>query len=978
MKKILLVLLFTLFGFTNAMYSQACGDIFTDPPGATANYANSTDYTVTICPTNPGEIVTVTFTAFATEANFDGLYVYDGSTTTAPQIASTNAAGNVPGGLPGAFWGTTIPGPFTASNATGCLTFRFRSDGSVNLAGWIANVTCGPVPSCLKPTALSVTAATPNSISLGWIENSGATSWEVLTLPCGSAPNATSTGVITSSNPFTITGLNPGTCYSFFTRSICSTTDVSAWSSGNGVNTNYTAPNNDECINAIVVPVNVSSCFLVTPGILNGATASLPPLASTCAGSADDDVWFKFDATNTKIITSIQNTAVFGSQNLNQALYSGDCGNLTLVNCSTNTLSGMITPNLIVGATYYLRVFSTLSTPQTVAFNLCVATQPTCEEGQSICGVSNYANTTGSPSMGTIGCLATTPNPTYFSIKISNSGSVNMLLTQTSIGGTVPNLDVDYAAWGPYASQSDACNAIAGGAANLTGLTTGCSYSSSATENFNIANAVAGEYYIILITNFSNQAGFINVVVNPTSTGSIDCSGIRLNAFLDSNNNGTQEIGELNFPLGQFHYEVNNDGIVHNITSPAGVYTIYDAVLNTYDLSYSINSDYNLMYGSIANFNDVGVTSDGITTYNFPITITQNYNDLSIVIVPENSPRAGATYKNKIVYTNLGNQTLASGTLTFNNDAGTTITTISQSGTTSITNGFTYDFTNLLPFETRTITVTMSIPPIPTVFIGQLLTNTASVIPPTGDLIASNNSSVSTQAIIAAYDPNDITESHGERILFSSFAPNDYLYYTIRFENTGTAGALDVAVNDILDSQLDETTLVMIGASHSYTLDRLGNNLNWKFENIQLPVSVPDTNIGKGFITYKVKLNPGFAVGDIIPNTASIYFDSNPAIVTNTFNTEFVSALGIANFELSNFIIAPNPANNQVQIILQNTSENIDHIYISDIVGKKIRKVTSITDNQSLIDVSDLSQGVYFVEITTENNLKLVKKLVIE
>jgi uncharacterized repeat protein (TIGR01451 family) len=384
------------------------------------------------------------------------------------------------------------------------------------------------------------------------------------------------------------------------------------------------------------------------------------------------------------------------------------------------------------------------------------------------------------------------------------------------------------------------------------------------------------------------------------------------------------------------------------------------------------------MYSTTANYTNVGVTSDGLTTYNFPITITQNYNDLSVVIVPENAPRAGITYKNKVVYTNLGNQTLASGTVTFNKDAATTITSISESGTTSITNGFTYNFTNLLPFEIRTITVTMSVPPIPTVAIGQLLTNTASVIPPSGDLVAANNTTASTQAIIAAYDPNDKTESHGDRILFSSFAPNDYLYYTIRFENTGTTGALNVSVNDVLDNQLDETTLEMIGASHSYTLDRLGNNLRWNFDNIQLPVSVPNTDIGKGFVTFKIKLKPGFAVGDIIPNTASIYFDSNPAIETNTFNTQFVSALGIANFNLSNFVIAPNPASNNVQVILQNSSETINHIFITDVLGKTIRKITTITNNQSLIDVSDLSQGVYFVEITTESNLKLVKKLVIK
>ena len=56
-----------------------------------------------------------------------------------------------------------------------------------------------------------------------------------------------------------------------------------------------------------------------------------------------------------------------------------------------------------------------------------------------------------------------------------------------------------------------------------------------------------------------------------------------------------------------------------------------------------------------------------------------------------------------------------------------------------------------------------------------------------------------------------------------------------------------------------------------------------------LPVSVANTMTGKGYITFKIKPKPGYAVGDIIPNNASIYFDFNPAIITNTFQTEFVA-----------------------------------------------------------------------------------------
>jgi len=176
------------------------------------------------------------------------------------------------------------------------------------------------------------------------------------------------------------------------------------------------------------------------------------------------------------------------------------------------------------------------------------------------------------------------------------------------------------------------------------------------------------------------------------------------------------------------------------------------------------------------------------------------------------------------------------------------------------------------------------------VSLGDLVTNSASITVPSGDIQPSNNNASVTQVIRGAYDPNDKLESHGEKIEFSSFASSDYLTYTIRFENTGTGNAINIKVDDDLDLKLDPTTVRMIDASAPYTLERTGNKLSWKFNGINLPPSVTSSaTTGKGYITFEVKPNAGFAVGDIIPNHANIYFDFNPAIVTNTFQTEFIT-----------------------------------------------------------------------------------------
>src|SRR5690606_9220238 len=103
--------------FTTQVAPPECGGVFTDEGGPSANYPNSSNSTVIVCPENPGDIVTVTFSSFSVETNWDGMYVHDGNSVSAPLIASTNGPGNGALTTPGAYWGTAIPGPFESSSA---------------------------------------------------------------------------------------------------------------------------------------------------------------------------------------------------------------------------------------------------------------------------------------------------------------------------------------------------------------------------------------------------------------------------------------------------------------------------------------------------------------------------------------------------------------------------------------------------------------------------------------------------------------------------------------------------------------------------------------------------------------------------------------------------------------------------------------------------------------------------------------------
>ena len=810
------------FSATTLSAPPVCGGNFIDPGGANANYANNTDSTVTICPTITGQIVTVTFTAFNTETNWDALYVFDGNSITAPQIASANPAGNVPGGLAGGYWGTAIPGPFTSSSADGCLTFRFRSDASVVAAGWIANITCLPPPTCPRPTALVTSSGTINSVTLGWTNNSSATNWEVVFLPCGTTTTPNTVGTIVTTNPYTITGLTPGTCYNLFVRAICSPTDNSLWSVG-----------------------------------LPFTTLSIPPV---CGGTFADN------GGNANYLPNSDSTVTICPSNPNNAV--------------------------------------------TVTFN----------------SFNVEAN--------------------FDALYVFDGNSVNSpQIPSTNATGNVPG-GVPGGYWGT----------------TIPGPFTSTDPSGCLTFRFRSDGTL-------------NNSGWTSNVTCNTSA-----DRLLFIAFVDQNGNGIKESNESLYSNGSFVFQQNNAGSFTNAYSPTGRYSLIDTnPTNTYDISYQVQTEFASYYNSgSTNYNDISIpTGSGTTILYFPITLTQGYNDATISIIPMSPPRPGLTYINRIVYKNQG-VTATSGTITFTKPTPVAIINVSQAGSVTTATGFTYAFTNLLPNETRFFNVTMSVPSSPTVVLNQLLTANASITAPTNDINVTNNSSSLTQIVVNSYDPNDKMEAHGDEIPFSQFSQNDYLYYTIRFQNNGTANAIDVKIVDVLDPLLDETSIRMISSSNNYIFYRVNNTLNWNFRDIQLVPSSVSQDLSRGYVYFKIKLKPGFVSGDIIPNNASIFFDSNPPIITNTFNTKFVTLLSAVENALGNFIMYPNPSSNNVTFSMENANETIKFLSITDVLGKTVITIKDISSNEINMDISNLSKGVYMVEITTESNLKTIKKLVIK
>lgn len=481
-----------------------------------------------------------------------------------------------------------------------------------------------------------------------------------------------------------------------------------------------------------------------------------------------------------------------------------------------------------------------------------------------------------------------------------------------------------------------------------------------------IDNTFAGTTIYTFTPDFDNCGAPTTLTVTV-----VPCAGIALNAFLDMNSNGTEDNGEPKFPLGHFDYHANDDGIIHQGFAPNGTYTINDYNgLSSYDVTYTIDAPNDVLYNiTTPSYSNI-TPANPSPVYNFPVTVAQVHSEVQISITALNSPRAGNSCTNYITYANKGNVTIPAGTITFTQDNVLSFDVGNIPGLVETPTGFTYNFANLAPFESRTFWVSLSVPPLGTVSIGQLVTNSVVIA---ADDFLSDSASI-TQPIVAAYDPNDKVENHGGKIVFADFTPDDYLYYTIRFENTGNADAFDVRINDVLDTQLDESTVKLVSGSHPYVLEKTGNQLDFVFANINLPPSVANSDIGHGYVSFKVKPKSGYAIGDIIPNTASIYFDTNPAIDTDTFNTEFVTSLARMDFGGSSFVLYPNPANTAFRI-LSNNNTAVDSVRIFDLLGKLV--LSEEPKSEGSIDVQSLDAGMYFVEVASAGK-KSIQKLIVK
>lgn len=224
------------------------------------------------------------------------------------------------------------------------------------------------------------------------------------------------------------------------------------------------------------------------------------------------------------------------------------------------------------------------------------------------------------------------------------------------------------------------------------------------------------------------------------------------------------------------------------------------------------------------------------------------------------------------------------------------------------------------------------------------------------DLLFNNASFVAT--VLNSYDPND------KQCQLPTFIQPDVqenLQFTVRFQNDGNYPALNVVVRDTISTNLDLSTFRFIGSKHpvSYSIDAVSREVVFRFSGIQLLPSVDSLEGSQGYFTYEIKELPNLSLNSEITNTAFIYFDFNPAIITNT-TLNINGYVGLFTQTKGLIELYPNPSNGIIQI----TGVEHGQLRMLSLTGQLVCEKTY--EKGEMIDLSSLNAGMYFLQMYTE------------
>ncbi|MBK9629205.1 MAG: T9SS type A sorting domain-containing protein [Flavobacteriales bacterium] len=219
-----------------------------------------------------------------------------------------------------------------------------------------------------------------------------------------------------------------------------------------------------------------------------------------------------------------------------------------------------------------------------------------------------------------------------------------------------------------------------------------------------------------------------------------------------------------------------------------------------------------------------------------------------------------------------------------------------------------------------------------------------------------------------SYDPNA-----KEVVTSSDFSDELYLIdedewvdYTIQFQNTGNDTAFFVVITDTLPSTLDPLTFRLGARSHPCIVDMMGQG--------RVALRIPQHPVAgqqcqrttqpwfREVPPYRPRLP--ILPGTTIENIANIFFDYNPAIITepSMLVAEFSTSV-LPNSYVTGLEVFPNPTNGSFTV--RSSHSSIRSVQLLSADGRLIMQEQSAGGASIMIDATSLAPGTYIVVTTS-------------
>lgn len=359
--------------------------------------------------------------------------------------------------------------------------------------------------------------------------------------------------------------------------------------------------------------------------------------------------------------------------------------------------------------------------------------------------------------------------------------------------------------------------------------------------------------------------------------------------YYDANANGAYDAGDFHLPM--LTVELNpNEGFA--FSSDSGMFEfvvdsgIYEVVPSFDTGLWTLSSDSLTYSASVNSVNPVytgavfGVVPNGVQTIaNAEVTI--------------GFPRCGQVINHWVTVANEGN-TIIDGVIAYRLDEDVSFVSSIPTPDSTANDWVYYSLDGLGFGALQAIQLQVQMPGATA--LNQQLSHEMLVLATNGDTLSQE---VYEHGVFCSYDPNDKMEENGIGENGYIMA-GDELEYTVRFQNTGNDTAYVVIIRDELSADLEWHSLQPIAWSHPVQVSVSSDGeATFLFENINLVDSATNPLGSQGFVKFRILSTSALQPGDELPNTAGIYFDQNPPIITNTVVNTVYSCSELVEFSLT-------------------------------------------------------------------------------